>query len=187
MPRLTTGLNLLATMAATTFTAETTKKFFEDADQMALNSRTVGALKEEGIEEVQDLLEFKKDDLTAVFENLRKPDKVLQDEKLVAVEPFKVSAKSQKRLIIASNAVRYYAIVGRSPTPSNMHWAVLSSFDEQWEALLKKWKKEDHEVPKLTKGISFIKWLEAFKIHLRTKIGARGAPLAYLIRDTADL
>jgi hypothetical protein len=44
-----------------TFTEAQTTAFFEGADQMALNERTRGRLAIEGLETVQDLVEFDDD------------------------------------------------------------------------------------------------------------------------------
>jgi hypothetical protein len=53
------------------FTAAQTTAFFEGADQMALTERTRGLLAIEGLETVQDLVEFDDDSFKQLVENLR--------------------------------------------------------------------------------------------------------------------
>ena len=53
-----------------------------------------------------------------------------------AAQPMQISAKSEKRIIVAANATRYYTQVGRSITPANTSWRTLANFDMQWQALL---------------------------------------------------
>jgi bifunctional ADP-heptose synthase (sugar kinase/adenylyltransferase) len=54
-----------------TFTEAQTTAFFQGADQMALNERTRGRLAVEGLETVQDLVEFDDDSFKQLVENLR--------------------------------------------------------------------------------------------------------------------
>jgi hypothetical protein len=56
------------------FTAGQTTLFFEDAAQMGIPHATVVQLIKEGIDEVQDLAEFDRDNLTQVADNLRCPE-----------------------------------------------------------------------------------------------------------------
>ena len=90
---------------------------------MTLATRTVTAFKEEGIEEVANLEEYFKDDTKAIFEKLRKP--VFQEDptnntKMKQVAGYHVSAKSQKRLLVAVDAVCYYLQVGCVLMSDNM-------------------------------------------------------------------
>lgn len=58
---------------------------------------------------------------------------------------------------------------------------MLKSFDEQSKALLKHKDSENPEIPKLSKGLSVIKWAEAIHIYLCTVIGVGEVPLIYVV------
>ena len=60
-------------------------------------------------------------------------------------------------------------------------------FEIQWKALLDKQKMDEPEIPKIMKGTTVMKWSEAFNDHLHRVIGVRRAPLAYVIRDDANV
>ena len=92
-------------------TAAQVTAFFEDAAQMAIPNATVVQLANEGINTVDDLSEFDKTSIEAIAHNLRRPP---------AGNPFVFGAKSQKRLIVACDLVRYYETVGRNITVANI-------------------------------------------------------------------
>jgi hypothetical protein len=108
-------------------TAGQTTAFFENAAQMAIPHDTVLELVNEGINTVDDLAEFDKDTIDQIAYNLRRP----------AVAPagghdFVFGAKSQKRLTVACELVRFYATVGRAITAANIQWTtVISNFEIQ--------------------------------------------------------
>jgi hypothetical protein len=84
-----------------TFTEAQTTAFFEGADQMALNERTRGRLAIEGLETVQDLVEFDDDSFKQLVENLRKPGGMVENPDpnapegaMIPTPPFVLSAKS---------------------------------------------------------------------------------------------
>ena len=54
-------------------TAAQITAFFTDADQMGMPQRTVNQLANEGISSPIDLVDFEKDTLAMVAENLRRP------------------------------------------------------------------------------------------------------------------
>ena len=174
------------------FTPAQLTSFWTDADQMNLSTRTRTALAEEGLTEPVDLAEFTKDGLTALFDNLRKPGKITthpdgqvatrNNAVIVDQEPFKVPAKSKMRLLIALEAVKYYQMVSRDVTAATMMWPALKNFYEQWEALESRAKLDKPDVPKLNKGMPVPKWASNMEVFLRGIIGARTAPMAYLIR-----
>ena len=96
---------------------------------------------------------------------------------------FTYGAKSQKRLTVASDLVRFYQTVGRDLTAANIQWnPVMSNFEIQWKALKDRKDEDDPDVPKITKALPIIKWTEAFQDFLHRVIGARMIPLAYVIQ-----
>jgi hypothetical protein len=172
-------------------TAAQTTLFFEDNAQMGIPHATVLQLQNEGISTVDDLIDFDKDTLQQVADNLRRPGGRIQDPTPGAVlgatiptPPFVFGAKSQKRLLAACDIVRYYEGTGRPLTAGNIQWnTVIKNFGEQWKALKDRKTGDLPEVPKITKALPVIKWTQAFADFLPQMIGVRMIPLAYVIRD----
>ena len=160
------------------FTAAQTTAFFEDENQMAIPHATMEQLVNEGISAVADLSEFDKESIKAIAYNLRWP---------LAGNPFVFGAKSQRRLIIVCDLVRYYEKVGRTLSAANVQWSVMKNFDTQWKALKLKKDKDEPETPKITKGLNVMKWGESFRDYLHRCVGVRMVPLVYVIREEADV
>jgi len=171
----------------TLFSANDTLRFFKETSQMGLDERTIPEVAKEGLVEIADLKDFDEDDLDNIWENLRKPPQKLNDKgKLENVAPFPISAKSQKRMLIATHAARFYDQVNRDITPAMMEWDTLKNFDLQYQALLDKKKQDEPDVPKLTSKMSIVKWIESFKLHCYAIVGVRNCPIIYVIRNVAD-
>ena len=104
-------------------TAAQTTQFFENALQMAIPHATVVELQNEGINTVDDLAEFDKDQLDQIAQNLRRP--------AGGAAAFALGAKSQRRLLAATKLVRYYDTVGRNLTAANLQWfPIMKNFSE---------------------------------------------------------
>ena len=170
-------------------TAAQTTAFFEAAAQMGIPHETVLQLQHEGISSVDDLADFDKDSLQQVADNLRRPGGRVPDPNpgaapgaTIPTPPFVFGAKSQKRLLVASNLVRYYDTVGRTITAANMQWnTVMKNFEVQWKALKDRKDDEEPDVPTISKALPIIKWTEAFEDYLSRVIGVRMIPLSYII------
>ena len=171
-------------------TAAQTAAFFEDAAQMGIPHVTVLQLQLEGISTVDDLADFDKDSLQQLADNLRRPGGRVPDPNpnaapgaTIPTPPFVFGAKSQKRLLVACNLVRYYDTVGRPLSAANLQWnTVMKNFEIQWKALKDRKDAEEPDVPKISKALPVIKWTEAFRDFLHRVIGVRMIPLAYVIR-----
>ena len=146
------------------FTAAQTTAFFEGNNQMAIPHDTMGAIANEGIQTVQDLLDFDKDSIAQIADNLRKPgDRIPNPDpgappgSTIPRPPYTFGAKSQQRLLVACEIVRYYETVGRPLTAANMRWnPVIRNFRDQWKALVDQ-KDDDIEVPKVTRSLPILK------------------------------
>jgi hypothetical protein len=108
-------------------TAAQTTAFFEYAAQKGILHTTLIQLQEEGIQSVDDLAEFDKDTIEQIAANMRRPAGRIPDPNPAAADgatvptpPFVFGAKSQKRLIVATNLVKFYQTVGRALTASNI-------------------------------------------------------------------
>lgn len=88
--------------------------FFISNAQMALPAATFAQILVEGIQTVNALLNFDKNSLDQVANNLCCP--------AGGVGPFTFGAKSHKRLLAATKLVKYYETVGRNLTALNILW-----------------------------------------------------------------
>ena len=100
-------------------TAAQVTAFFTDADQMGMPQRTVDQLVNEGITAPDDLVDFDKDTLAMVAENLRRPggrepnpDPGAAPGSTIPTQPCIFSAKSQQRLLAVANVVKCYEDTG---------------------------------------------------------------------------
>ena len=167
-----------------------TTAFFESHDQLGIPHETMVQIQREGIQAVADLADFEKQELKQLADNLRKPGGRILDPNpnaapgaTIPMPAFTYGAKSQKRLTVACDLVRYYQTMGRDLTSANIQWnQVMSNFEIQWKALKDRKDEDDPEVPTITKALPIIKWTEAFQDFLHRVIGARMIPLAYVIR-----
>eukprot|EP00957_Ditylum_brightwellii_P154777 11779694-Ditylum_brightwellii.AAC.1 len=105
-------------------------------------------LGKEEIKDVKDLAEFTKDTWKQVADNLKRsggqmknPDiKANKNHDTVPQTLYLFGAKKQKRLLKASNLMKYYKTVGcRVIVLNTLYKTVIKSFTNQW-ARLKDWK-----------------------------------------------
>ena len=123
-------------------TAAQATAFFESPDQMVIPHATMVQMQLEGIQSVADLADFEKDSLQQLADNLRKPGGRIPDPDpnepagaTIPMPAFTYGAKSQKRLTVACDLIRYYQTVGRVLTAANIQWnQVMSNFEIQWKA-----------------------------------------------------
>ena len=102
----------------------------------------------------------------------------------IPTPPFVFGAKSQKQIAITRDLVRFYATVGCDLTAANLQWnTITKNFKIQWKVLKERKGDDSPDVPKISKALPVIKWMEAFQDFLNRKIGNRNIPLAYIIRD----
>ena len=170
-------------------TAAQTTAFFENPDQLGIPHETMVQILREGIQTVADLADFEKQKLQQLADNLRKPGGTFPNPNpnaapgaTIPMPVFTYGAKSQKRLTVACDLVRFYQTVGRDLTAANIQWnQVMSNFEIQWKALKDRKDEDDPDVPKIMKALTIIKWTEAFQDFLHRVIGPRMIPLAYVI------
>ena len=172
-------------------TAAQTTAFFEHADQMGIPHATVLQLQSERVTLVSDLADFNKDSLQQLADNLRcpggrvlDPNPAAQPGSTIPTPPFVFGAKSERRITVACDLVKYYITVGHDLSAANLQWnTVMKNFDIQWTTLKEKKGDDSPETPKISKALPVIKWTEAFQDFLNRKIGNHNIPLAYIIRD----
>ena len=189
-----------------TFTNAQLDSFFINGPQMSLSAPVRDRLALEGLASIDDFDDFKADQLSQAFKNMRTSIPgvngtafipAVQDAQgnelspavpataaIPAIRPVLVSAKCALRLKVASFAYHYYVDVGRTPTPSSMNYSrVLKAFYVEYEALLLMAKEDKPDVPLLHKNLTPIRWIESFKNCLHRTFGIRGYPLLYVIRE----
>ena len=95
--------------------------FFESPDQLGIAHETMVQIQREGIQAVADLADFEKQELHQLADNLRKPGGRIPDPNpnaapgaTIPMPAFTYGAKSQKRLTVACDLVRYYQTVERT-------------------------------------------------------------------------
>ena len=168
--------------------------FFQNAPQMALSDIQRNRLAQEGLVTIDDFADFKSDQLSDAFKNMRTSipgvPAVLDangdviTEAIPAIPPCLVSARCSLRLKVASIAYHFYVSIGRDITPQNMNYTqVLRPFYVEWEALEKLVDEDKPDVPVLSKHITPLKWVESFRDCLLRTFGVRSCPLLYVIRD----
>ena len=97
-----------------------------------------------------------------------------------------ISSISVQRLIVATDAAKYYSSIGRAMTPVNVHYAnILSTFKIEWDAYISLKKEDAPKAPAIRdqdNNLKVIKWAPIFQDCLARTYGSRG-PLIYVIRD----
>ena len=165
--------------------------FFEHAKEMGIPHATVMQLQSKGITLVADLVDFDKDSLQQLVDNLRHPGGCVPDpnpgappRSTIPTPPFVFGAKSQKHIAVACDLVKYYTTVGHDLTVANLQWStVMKNFEIQWTVLKERMGDDSPDIPKISKALPVIKWADAFQDFLNRKIGNRNIPLAYIIHD----
>ena len=159
---------------------------------MAILNDTRIQLQQEGIEHLSDLLDFDKEALRQIAENLRRPggrvpnpDPTTARGDTILTLLFVFGVKSQIHLRAATHIMRYYETIGREATAANMKWTTcIKSFTQHWKALEDRKAEADiPDVPKITKSLVVTKWTEAFADFLNRVMGIRSVPLSYIIHE----
>ena len=162
---------------------------------MGLTPETRLRLTHEGIQTIVDLREFDEDSLKQVALNLSRPSLRIPDPTAgmpggapngatLPCPPFPFNAKSQARLVVATEVLKFYNTIGRTFTAADMQWdRILRNFGEQWKAIKEAKKETPPDVPVISKALPIIKWIEAFHDHCYRCIGHRFIPLEYVIRE----
>ena len=152
-------------------TAAQTTAFFESSDQMGIPHATMLEMQQEGIQSVADLADFEKECLQQLPDNLKPggriadPDPNASVGATIPMPAFTYGAKSQKRLTVACDLIRYHQTVGRDLTAANIQWnQVMSNFEIQWKAL--KMIMMSQRLPKLCQSSNGLKHSKIFSIGL---------------------
>jgi hypothetical protein len=95
-------------------TAAQTAAFFQEEAQVGIPNPTVAQMQAEGITNVQDLANFDKESLQQLADNLRRPGGRVPGPNPNAAQgttiptpAFVFGAKSQKRILVATDLIKY--------------------------------------------------------------------------------
>ena len=149
----------------------------------------------EGIVNVEDLAEFDKDGIQQLADNLRRPggripdpDPGAEEGATIPTPAFVFGVRSHRRLLAATNLLKYYETTGREVTVANIQWnTVIKNFDIQWQALKTKQDEDAPDVPKISKSLPVIKWTESFQDFLNRVVGVRTMPLCCVVRPEEEV
>ena len=169
--------------------------FFTSTKQMDVTKETLIQLSHKGIKKVEDLAEFSKENWKQVADSLKRPGGRMANPNkepgdgnplTVTQTPYLFGVRTQKRLLEASELMRYYTTIGRKLTVLNTVYAtVIRSFTQQWAGLKDRKRQTDPVVPKMTAELPIMRWADVFDDFLSRKIGVRTIPLSYVTRKTA--
>ena len=147
-------------------------------------------LSHEGITIVDDLVEFDKVSIQQIVSSLRRPGGRIADPtpgapagSTIPQPPFRFGAKSQSRMEVACDLLRFYETIGRPVTAANLKWStVMLKFGLLWKSLKARHLALDPVTPVISKELPIMKWCECFEDHLYRCVGVRMIPLSYVIR-----
>ena len=158
------------------FTRKQTKEFFKTTIGCR-DDEVIEALEREGIEEVEDLVDFVElDTIKLVLENMRRPVGTMEDpddsSSQIPIPKTTLGAKAVMRLQASAKLVSYYEEIGRGATPGNTTWKYIKAFKLEDDALKDRAKNDDEpDVPKITKALPILKWTVAFADFLHRVMG----------------
>ena len=145
------------------------------------------AIRNEGMESIEDLTEFEDDDVKVLCASVRKPGGTIQDPNNAAQRipnpGHSVPAISEKRLKLACYGAKIYNLLGRNITSDSLSRARLRSF-EKHQATIEE-HTEPEALPAISKTFGIMKALDLLPTHLRERIGGQKVALSYVIRNEA--
>ena len=164
---------------------------FVDPMQLGVPNDTMMKLVMEGINTLEALANHDEDTMKIIVNNLRNhgeripnPDPNAPPGTTIPRGPYQLSAQSIKRILETAELMRFYRTIGREATVENVRYdPVVMDFTEQWNALKERKKDDVPDVPKISKALPVIKWIEAFDDFLTQTFGTRTIPLSYVTRE----
>ena len=170
------------------------RTFFDGAAYMYIDSQTVNQIPTKGFHNYDNVAEFYQDMIKAVAAQLCWPGGTIDDPNYVVspfeagqppapvrcipTPPYQLSAKYQRRLLVASHLLQYYITTGRLVVVSMMQYTTISmDLETQWSALIAIKQRDVPSTPFITQNFGIINWLEILKDHITQVIGERNIPL----------
>ena len=95
-----------------------------------------------------------------------------------------------RRLVVATNSVNYYTVIGKTPDFDNMHFVnVIGGFKTEYNSYVLLKKQTSPKVPLVSdkdKEKKIIKWVPLFEDALSRTFGSNG-PLVYIVWDNSKV
>ena len=146
------------------------------------------AIQEQGLNTINDLLEFDKESIDTLCYAVRKPGGTIPDpdpnaaaNATIPNPGYSVPAICEKRLIAAAYTAKMYEMIGRPITADTLSRARIKRYEAH------KTLMDDHEdpekLPQVSKTFGIVKAMDLVPSHLRDRLGVRKVPLSYVIRD----
>jgi hypothetical protein len=126
-----------------------------------------------GIESVDELANYMDEDLTKLFDSLRRPGG--------SSNGFQVGMGFLKRLKNSAMYCRVAKIAQRDIEPTAITLEAIASYDIHREKIVN--HKDPEEKPKPSEKVSMVKTLEEVEDYIDGHINPRGVPLSYVIRE----
>ena len=82
---------------------------------------------------------------------------------------------------------RHYTCLGRTLTEENMTYVILRNYSEHHKLVKALKKDQDIKLMKVRKDTVLLRWFETAATFWNAYIGARNAPLAYVVRKWSFL
>ena len=146
------------------------------------------AIRQEGLESIQDFAEFEKEDIETLCASIRKPGGTIPNPNAAAPGApdnipnpgFAIPAICEKRLISAAYTARIYSMIGRGIDNNSMNRARLKKFDAHKKLIDE--HQDPEKLPQVTKTFGIIKAMDLVPGHLRERLGLEKVALSYIIR-----
>ena len=146
------------------------------------------AVRDEGLDSIQDFVEFDDDGIRTLCASVRKPGGTIVDPtdptRRIQNPGISIPAIAEKRMKWAAYGARMYDLIGRPITADGLSRARLREFEDHFRVVN---EHEDPEnLPTISKTFGIMKALDALPVHLRERYGVCKVPLAYIIRKDAE-
>ena len=148
------------------------------------NARRV-AVQEEGLNTIDDLIEFDDEGIQTLCQSVRKPGGTIVDPadatRRIPNPGYSIPAICEKRLKAAAYGARMYNMTGRTITHASLDRDRLRKF-EQHRQLVKE-HEDPEKLPEVSRSFGIMKAMDLVPTHLRDRLGVNKVPLSYVIRD----
>ena len=138
-------------------TALQIQEFLKNGDYMGIRRDTFVQIQNEGIYTITDLVDFDKDTINKISDNLRRTSGRIEDPNLgatagdiIPTSTFVIGAKSQNHILTACELMRYYKTTRSPLTTGNIAWnPIMRNIVEQWKKLKNRKYGEEPEVTRI--------------------------------------
>ena len=143
------------------------------------------AIQDEGLETIEDLLDFDDDEIKTLCQSVRKPGGTIADPndatRTIPDPGFKIPSVCEKRLKLAASGARLYSKIERDISQDSLNRTRLKLIEKHLKLV------EDHSdpesLPQVSKTFGIMRAMDQVPTYLRECLGSMKIPLLYIIRD----